>query len=66
MNRTDVPTREQCHWAMPPVPKPLFVCWHPESDDCWNLSGAGQTEDEAYEDLLAAHSEWLAEQEEAA
>ena len=64
MSRTDVPTKEQCHWDLPPVPRPLFVCWHPESDDCWNMMGSGQTPDEAYSDLIDQHAAWVEEMRE--
>jgi hypothetical protein len=59
MTRADIPTIEQCSFDTPPVPRPLYVVWHPESDDCWNMMGEGQTKLEAYQDMINKHDEWL-------
>lgn len=41
-NTIRIPSLAECHWDMPPVPEPRYVCWHPASDDCFNISGCGQ------------------------
>jgi hypothetical protein len=52
MSRTKIPELAECHMDRPPVPKPLYWCWHPEADDCFNVGGGGQTPQEAYADML--------------
>jgi hypothetical protein len=51
MSRTTIPTLEACPWDVPPVPATVIV-FHPEADDCFNVSGIGATRELAYIAML--------------
>jgi len=51
-----IPKIDDCIFSFPE--RPLFVCYHPVCNDEINIHGTGDTEQEAYEDMLDALSNW--------
>lgn len=51
MSRSTIPALEGCTFDVPPVPETV-VCFHPEADDCFNVSGIGATRATAYANML--------------
>jgi len=48
---------EDCSFDWPPAPVGV-VCYHPDADDDFNISGLGDTKAEAYQNMLENLRDW--------
>ena len=56
------PPMVDCNFDTPPIPE-IWVCRHPDADDCFNISGIGKTKLESYKNMLKELHAWREEHE---